>query len=77
MPRLILLNKPFGVLCQFSDDGSGKPTLVQHAKVPGAYPAGWLDTDSEGRSPLNLVIQFLPVRKRPVGQQTALQPKLT
>jgi len=45
--RLILLNKPYGVICQFSPDGM-HATLADHVDVPGVYPAGRLDTDSEG-----------------------------
>jgi 23S rRNA pseudouridine2457 synthase len=47
MARLILLNKPFGAICQFSRDGE-RPTLKDFLDVPGVYPAGRLDTDSEG-----------------------------
>ncbi len=47
MSRILLFNKPYGVICQFSHDGM-HPTLADYIAVPDVYPAGRLDTDSEG-----------------------------
>lgn len=46
-PRVLLLNKPFGVICQFSPS-PGHATLASCIDAPGLYPAGRLDADSEG-----------------------------
>jgi 23S rRNA pseudouridine2457 synthase len=45
---LVALNKPYGVLCQFTDRSGARRTLAEFVGVANVYPAGRLDLDSEG-----------------------------
>jgi len=68
--RIILLNKPFNVLCQFTDP-NGRANLADYLDVPEVYAAGRLDYDSEG---LVVLTDSGPVQHR-IADPRAKLPK--
>lgn len=71
MSRLILFNKPYGVLCQFTDP-DGRPTLADYIKIPDVYAAGRLDYDSEGL----LLLTDNGRLQHQIAHPTSKQPKV-
>jgi 23S rRNA pseudouridine2457 synthase len=69
--RLVLFNKPFQVLPQFTTSGD-RPTLARYFDLPGLYPAGRLDFDSEG---LLVLTDFGPWQAR-ISQPGSPFPKV-
>ena len=71
MSRIILLNKPFDVLCQFRAS-EGRKTLKDFVSIPAVYPAGRLDADSEGL----LVLTDDGVLQHRIADPAHKQPKV-
>ncbi|HVN41603.1 MAG TPA: pseudouridine synthase [Steroidobacteraceae bacterium] len=69
--RLLLFNKPYGVLTQFTSR-DGRPCLADYIAAPGLYPAGRLDHDSEG---LVVLTDFGPWQAR-ISQPGSPLPKV-
>jgi 23S rRNA pseudouridine2457 synthase len=73
--RIVAFNKPFGVLPQFTSPDD-RPSLARYLDLPGLYPAGRLDMDSEG---LMLLTDFGPWQARisqpgsPLGKRYRVQ----
>ena len=68
MSRLLLLNKPYGVICQFTPSAPHQ-CLADYVSEKGVYPAGRLDTDSEG---LLLLTDYGPLQARIADPQHKL-----
>lgn len=68
MPKLIVFNKPYGVICQFSPSAPHQ-CLADYIPTKGIYPAGRLDTDSEG---LLLLTDHGPLQARIADPQHKL-----
>ena len=71
MSQIILFNKPFGVLCQFTGE-PGQRTLAEFISIPDVYAAGRLDADSEGL----LVLTDDGVLQHRIADPTHKQPKV-
>lgn len=68
--KYLIFNKPYGVLCQFTDP-QGRPTLKDFIPVPGVYSVGRLDFDSEGL----LLLTDDARLKHKLGEPKFKQPK--
>ena len=70
MSKLVLFNKPYGAVCQFTSHPT-RPTLKDYIDIPDVYAAGRLDWDSEG---LLVLTDNGPLQHR-ISDPTGKQPK--